>query len=991
MVNIGPTRFETPAIVVAGTKHGGLADKSNGNIKSTLYKRKSTLLDVNPDRRRQIQELYREALDRPASERASFLAQACSSDTDLRSEVESLLAQEGQAGELLESPAWNHVAPGTTSVPARHKLTPGSELGAFRVVELLGAGGMGEVYRATDTKLGREVAIKVLPEAFAQDVDRMTRFRREARVLASLNHPNIAAIYGMEENAIVMELVEGAELRGPLPLEKALDIARHIAGAIEAAHEKGIVHRDLKPANIKITTEGLVKVLDFGLAKGMLQTPVSVDPQNSSSTLTISGTRAGMVIGTAAYMSPEQARGQAADFRADIWAFGALLYELLTGDRPFHGESSIDVLVAVLQKEPDWNSLPAATPSRVRELLRCCLAKDRKLRLQAIGDARIFLTANWDEAVVAPPVSRRQILPWVAAGVFAAVAVTAFWKPWTPAPAAADRPFLQLDLDVGPDGFAHPAISPDGMRIVFVSKGVLSVRRLDQPKTSPLAGTENAAYPFFSPNGQWVAFFAEGKLKKIALEGGVPITLCDAPRPGGGTWGADDRIIAALDTAQGLSQLSAAGGMPEQLTESKADPSKTVRHLWPQALPGGKGVLFAATDGTSRGTLQIFTPSNGKLRTVVENSTFGRYLAGGYLVYYQRETLFAVPMDVGRLELTGTPVPLVSGVSAYGTGGRPDFDLSSTTLLYRGGAAGTRYVMSWLYPTGKIEPVLSKPGNYVTPRLSPDGTRLAISILQEGKQNIWIYNLRSESLTRLTSGAEPELLPTWSPDAEFIVFKAGNTLAWTRSDGSGKVERLAGVSRNSGPWSFSADGMWLAFWPLQTDSDLWIVPAVRTGSLLALGAPQSLLEGMGTKGAPALSPDGRWLAYTSNESGTFEIYVTPFSVHPTGRGATWMVSNRGGFSPVWSRSGTLFYQGPGNRIEVATFAVNGDSLAPAKPRIWSETPLADTGLLHGFDPAPDGNRVLATFGAEAPKPETLMHVLLNVDSELRRRAPLRAK
>ena len=463
-----------------------------------------------------------------------------------------------------------------------------------------------------------------------------------------------------------------------------------------------------------------------------------------------------MVIGTAAYMSPEQARGQAADFRADIWAFGAILYELLTGERPFGGESGTDVLVALLQKEPEWRSLPAATPARVRELLRLCLAKDRKLRLQAIGDARIFLNAGGDDAVLAPPVPRRQILPWVAATVFAAVAVTAFWRPWPSAPAAANRPFLQLDLDAGPDGFAHPAVSPDGLRIVFVSKAGLSVRRLDQPKTSPLAGTEDAAFPFFSPNGQWVAFFAEGKLKKIALDGGVPVTLCDAPQPGGGTWDSGDHIIAALDAGHGLSQLPAAGGMPEQITQSKADPSKTVRHLWPQALPGGKGVLFAATDGTTRGNLQIFTPNDGKLKTVVENSTFGRYLTDGYLVYYQRETLFAVPMDGSRLELTGTPVPLVSGVSAYGTGSRPDFDLSSTTLLYRGGATGTRHVLSWLYPSGMIEPVLSKPGNYVTPRLSPDGTRLAVSTIQDGKQNIWIYSLRTEALTRLTSGAEPD-------------------------------------------------------------------------------------------------------------------------------------------------------------------------------------------------------------------------------------------
>jgi len=412
------------------------------------------------------------------------------------------------------------------------------------------------VYRAHDSELRRDVAIKVLPAGRASDADYMARFQREARVLASLNHPNIAAIYGLEEGAIVMELVEGSDVRGPLALEEALNIARHIADAVAAAHERGIVHRDLKPPNIRITPEGVVKVLDFGLAKGLERTSFSGDPQTSS-TMTIAGTLDGVIIGTAAYMAPEQARGQAVDERADIWAFGAVLYELLTGKRPFEGDSMPDVLAAVLHHEPDWNALPSATPARVRELLGLCLVKDRRHRLQAIGDARILLNAPPQDAVATVAVPGRQILPWAVA-VMAVMALIASWRPWRVPATVADRPFMQLDLESGADEFSQPAISPDGMRIVFVSKGALVIRRLDQAKTTPLAGTEGASYPFFSPNGQWVAFFAGRKLQKVAVEGGIPVQLCDAPAAQGGTWGADDSIVAGL--GEGLARVPAAGG-----------------------------------------------------------------------------------------------------------------------------------------------------------------------------------------------------------------------------------------------------------------------------------------------------------------------------------------------------------------------------------------------------------------------------------------------
>jgi serine/threonine-protein kinase len=593
------------------------------------------------------------------------------------------------------------------------------------------------------------------------------------------------------------------------------------------------------------------------------------------------------------------------------------------------------------------------------------------------------------DTVSAFVIPRKQVLPWAAAGVLAVIAVIAFWRPWRAPAIAVDRPFLQLDLDAGSDEFSQPAISPDGMRIVFVSEGALTIRRLDQAKTTPLAGTEGAFYPFFSPNGQWVAFFAAGKLQKVAVDGGAPITLCDAPGAGGGTWGDDDYIVAALDITRGLFRVPAAGGMPQPLTDAREDPSGTLSHLWPQALPGGKGILFAATSASGQGSLRVFAPSGRKLRTVVEDSTGGRFLASGYVVYYRRETLFAAPMDADRLELTGPAVPLVHAVS--NSGNRADFDLSTSgTLVYRHGTARNS-LPSWLYSSGKIEPVLAK-GNYSSPRLSPDGTRLALSVIQEGRQNIWIYDLSRQSRYRLTSGDEPEFLATWTPDGEFIAFRCGNWLAWTQSDGSGKVERLAGVSGNAGPWSFSADGKRLAFWPLQPGSDLWIVPVEQTQGVLRLGQPQPLSQQGGTRGAPAISPDGRWVAYSSLEPGGFEVFVMPLSPKQRATGRKWLVSNGGGHSPIWSRNGReLFYQGPDHRVRVATYTVKGDSFVAEKPRFWSARQMADIGFFPDFDVAPDGKRVLALLPAEDAKPETILHVLLNVDGELRRRTQAHGK
>jgi eukaryotic-like serine/threonine-protein kinase len=454
----------------------------------------------------------------------------------------------------------------------------------------------------------------------------------------------------------------------------------------------------------------------------------------------------------------------------------------------------------------------------------------------------------------------RHYLPWAVTAAMTVIAIFGYWKQWRAPTITADRPLLQFDLNVSADEFSQPAISSDGTRIVFVSKGALAIRRLDQANTTRLAGTDGASLPFFSPNGQWVAFFSSRKLQKIAVEGGAPVTLCDAPGPGGGSWGDDDNVVAALNNSKGLSRIFATGGAPKALTDARSDSSGVRMHVSPQRLPRGKGVLFAAINGSGQGSLRVLAP-DGKIRTMVENSIQGRYLAGGYLVYYRQGTLFAAPMDADRLELTGPAVTLVSRVSSESQFGPAEFDLSNSgTLAYRGGTAGSSFVLSWLYSSGKTEPVLPKPGSYSGFRSSPDGRRIAISVIRDGEQKLWVFDLKRETWTRLTSDALPESLPTWTPDGEFLAFRSGNTLAWTRSDGSGSVERLSGVNANAGPWSFSADGKWLAFWPLQPGSDLWIVPVERTPGSLRLGVPQPLLQQAGSKGAPAISPDNRWLA-----------------------------------------------------------------------------------------------------------------------------------
>ncbi len=891
-------------------------------------------------------------------------------------------------------------------------LSAGTKLGSYEVVSAIGAGGMGEVYQAHDTKLGRDVAIKVFPEAFAHDPEKLSRFQREAKLLASLNHPNIATIHGLEDtngtSYLVMELVPGENLAervrrdGAVPVEEALTIAKQIAEALEAAHEKGIIHRDLKPANVKLTPEGKVKVLDFGLAKAFAG-DTSTEDMGNSPTLSMAATMQGVILGTAAYMSPEQAKGKQVDKRTDIFAFGAVLYELLTGKQAFHGEDVGDILAAVVMKEPDWTALPAKIPSTIRTLLSRCLRKDKRQRLADATGLRIEI----EDAIAAPkdsvatqaaPASTSK-LPWavaMAVTVLLAIASWGWWRATRPVEQPL-RPLARLDVDLGPDvSLGSPQgtdeiISPDGTRLVYVSQGRLFTRLLDQPTATELAGTQGAREPFFSPDGQWVAFFTQADLKKISVEGGTPVTLC-AGNGRGGSWGEDGNIIAALTATGGLSRIPSAGGPPTPVTDLQ---SGEITHRWPQILPRSKAVLFTAstTGGYDAANIDVTSLADHRTRTLVRGGTFGRYLPSGHLVYVNRGTLFAVPFDLDRLEVRGTPAPVLDQVGYNAGVGSAQLDFSQTgTLIYRsGGAGGALLTVTWLDGAGKAQPLLAKPGAYGRPSLSPDEQQLALDVTEESGTDIWLYDLKRDTMTRLTFTGNNQF-PVWSPDGRYIVFRAVGAGAYvTRSDGAGKTQPLIQSKNLQGSWSFTPDGKRLAFHEqdLKTSYDLWTVPIVSDGAGLRAGKPEVFLQTPADERAPAFSSDGRWLAYMSDESGTYQIYVRAFP----DKGGKWQISNSGGAYPMWSRNGhELFFEALDNRIMVAAYTVKGDSFVADKPRKWSEKQLGGTiNAAKNVDLAPDGKRIVALMPvetAEGQKAQNHVIFLENFFDEVRRKVPV---
>jgi serine/threonine protein kinase/Tol biopolymer transport system component len=898
-------------------------------------------------------------------------------------------------------------------------LSAGTSLGPYEILSALGAGAMGEVYRARDTKLGREVALKVLPDSFTTDPDRVARFRREAQVLAALSHPHIGAIYGLEETNgqqfLVLELIAGETLadriaKGPLPVDEAVAIAKQIAEALEAAHEKGITHRDLKPANIALTTDGQVKVLDFGLAKVSEAASGATFDLTNSPTLTSPAmmTGVGVILGTAAYMSPEQAKGRPADKRTDIWAFGCVLFEMLTGRRAFDGEDVSDTLANVLKSAPDWAALPATVSAPVRTLLTQCLEKDRTRRMAAMAVARFLLS---DSAFVLSTSSAarrdpapvwRRALPWglIATLAVGSIVVLVLWPPWR-SPRPVERPLVRLDVDLGSDvSLGSPQgtdviISPDGSRLVFVSNGRLFTRRLDQPKAIELAGTSGAYAPFFSPDGQWVAFFATRQLKKISVEGGAAVTLCGAVAGFGGSWSENGTIVASLNGST-LSRLPAAGGTPTMLT-ALAEGETALR--WPQILPGGKAVLFSVR--RSFGTfddahIDLVSFRDGRRTTLLRGGTFGRYLATskerGVLMYVNQGTVFGVPFDLERLDVSGTPSPVLAEVGFNNVMGAAQIDASQNgTLVYRSRSGGGLVSLQWLDAAGKTERLPAKPGAYANPHVSPVGPQLALSIITAGGQDIWVYDWQRDRMSRLTFGGGTFVVPLWYPDGQFIAFTGAGSggMFWTRADGAGKPQLLMQSKNLQIPGSFSPDGKRLAFADISSlaglsQGDIWTVPVENDGTSLKTGKPEVFLQTPANEIFPAFSPDGRWIAYQSNESATDEIYVRAFP----DRGGKSPVSNGGGLRPVWSRNGReLFYRTADQHIMVVAYTVKGGVFVADKPRLWTEKRLADTPV-QNFDIAPDGKRFLALMPASAPDEQQAQnHVvfLLNFADDVRRR------
>jgi serine/threonine protein kinase/Tol biopolymer transport system component len=891
-------------------------------------------------------------------------------------------------------------------------LATGSRLGAYEILAPLGAGGMGEVYRARDTKLGRDVAIKVLPEAFAHDPDRLSRFQREAKMLAALNHSNIATIYGLEQSNgtsyLVMELVSGETLQqrvareGRLPVEDALVICRQIAEALEAAHEKGIIHRDLKPANVKVTLGGKVKVLDFGLAKAFAGDGTSEDPSNSP-TLSRAATMQGVILGTAAYMSPEQARGKAVDKRTDIWAFGCVLYELLTGKLAFQGETVTEILAAVLKEEPDWQALPVVTPQNIRVLLRRSVRKDVNKRCRDVGDMRIeiedALTAPLGPELTITTVPHRIIRRWAMASglvclVVAAITGLAVWnlKPPTRTDSQAVTRFT-IALPPGEELVvaSSPAIalSPTGTQLVYVAArgGIrqLYVRSMAGFESRPISGTEGASAPFFSPDGQWVGFFAEGKLKKVPITGGFSQILCEASSPFGGSWGPNDTIFFAPAGLSGLWQVSGKGGTPQPFT--KLDRGKgEISHRWPQVLPGGQAVLFAVWTGPGWDESQIEVQAvGGGERRVLIQGDYGSYLPTGHLVYSRHGTgtLLAVPFNLARLEVTDSPPIAVAERVLEGANGATQYTLSEHGLLaYVPGSPGQiERSLVWVDRNGKVDVLAAPARPYQVPRLSPDGQRVAVGV-QGPKDELWLYNLARGTFTPLASEGSSQV-PAWTPDGKRVAYRATRAgfrnLFWRMADGSGTEERLTAGEGVQTPGSWSSDGQALVFTDQSpTVPDIWVF---RPGDR----EQQPFLRNSSNKRAPMWSPDGHWLVYQSDEAGRDEIYVQPYP----GPGGAVAVSTDGGTEPVWSHNGREIFYRSGDKM-MSVSVTTQPSFSASKLRILFVFDHRQTAPFAGtpdYDVSLDDQRFLMLKPSEPAQAATQINVVLNWSEELKQKVP----
>ncbi len=866
-------------------------------------------------------------------------------------------------------------------------LAAGTRLGPYEILAPIGAGGMGEVYRARDPRLAREVAVKVLPEEFFEGEERRQRFEREARLLAALNHPGIAAIYSFEEvpsssssssssrHLLVMELVEGDDLAvriatGPLPLEESLSLARQIAEALEAAHEKGIVHRDLKPANVKVTPDGRVKLLDFGLAKifeGDSGTG-SAPSVSHSPTLTARATTAGVILGTAAYMSPEQARGKPVDKRTDVWAFGCVLYEMLTGQRAFEGETVTDVLAAILTREPDWAALPEQTPAKTRDLLRRCLRREAKQRLHDIADARLELeelsTAsaasasaqlpfeeNLHPALPSPTAasaarasrergSKKSLsvfLPWVLAAAFAAAAGALALRARAPQAAR----LLARSALLPPDGATFsfggtqpgpPSVSPDGTRIVSAARRQdgstqLWVRSLASDAWAALPGTEKGSYPFWSPDGKSIGFFADGKLKRVDAGGGPPLTLCDAPFGKGATWSAEGTILFAPGYDSGLQRIPAEGGPATDVTTLDRARHEN-SHRFPQFLPDGRHFLFfvrtsgeGAADGVMVGSLD-----GGHPQPLVKSPANAAFVSGR-LLYVRDRALVARRLDPENLKPEGEEVVIGDEVHVLPAASLAVFSASRAgTLVYDRGSGSPDMVLRWFDRGGRETGAVGEPGPYYESSLSPDGRRVALSAEdpKSGRLDVFVLDVERGVAERLTSGKTDSSMPLWRPDGKSVIFRTREggllDLYEKNLDGGAAKALLLRTDKDKEPTDVSPDGRTLAFGV--ANQSVWMLP------LSPPGPPFPYLQSGFNEENARFSPDGRWVAFESSEAGRKEVYVTSFPKP----GAHVRISSGGGQAPRWSADGReLFFLTPGNTLMSAILRPGGGGALDVRP------------------------------------------------------------
>jgi serine/threonine protein kinase/Tol biopolymer transport system component len=936
------------------------------------------------------------ALEQDVVERSAFIAAACGDDSALRQEVETLLAHAQTAEGFLALPTGALAAQVLADTGGTALV--GRQIGSYTILSHLGSGGMGEVYRARDTKLGRDVAIKILARAFTSDPERLARFEREARMLAALNHPHIGAIYGVEEAdgipALILELIAGPTLadrlaKGPMPLHDSLTTARQIADALEAAHEKGIVHRDLKPANIKITADGVVKVLDFGLAKAV--TSGSTPDLAQSPTVTVDGTRDGVILGTAAYMSPEQARGEAVDKRTDIWAFGCVLYELLTGQVAFRGKTIPDTLAAILEREPDWALLPITTVGSVRRLLERCLEKEPKRRLRDIGDAALEL----GDAITSPAkvAQLRKPAIWGMTTSVLLFGLAIGWtisRVWQPSSVENRAVTLTVNPPVGTEFGVDTgtAISPDGRMLAFVTGSTgrtkLWVRPLNSLAVRELSGTDGATFPFWSPDGRSIGFFAGGKLKRMEIDAGLPKVICDVGVGRGGTWNEEGTILFNSVNDGPLLRVSATGGTPVPFTTVDTAQGEN-SHRWPQFLPGGRRFLyFARTTNVENSAMYVGSLDRPREKVLVLRSpTNAIYVPDrgkpfGHLLWVLDGTLMAQQFDPEQDQTTGESTRVAERV-AFGLASRLGAVSASNdgTLVYDGEGI-RRFQLTWYDRDGKQVGEVGQLDEYFGLRISPDGKRVALT--RSG--GIWQMEFARGIPTRVTFGGGVD--PLWSPDGQRIAYWKGgpNNLFSHKTNGTGDEVHLLDSRDSLRTEDWSRDGKFLLYLMNSNDLsskarlDLWILP--MTGER----KPEPFQSTPFQEGRGQFSPDGKWVAYTSDESGTNEVYVQSF---PAG-GAKWKVSSKGGDWVRWPRDGQEIFYIAGDRklMSVGVQAVSG-SLEFGSPRALFTIPFvappAGVSAPYTYDVMPDGQRFLALVpaGDAGVPPKT---VILNWQSEL---------